>query len=269
MRNASTIFESIPASTERSKRDMKYSTELSRWVLTPLGIWPIPNKIGQILSKFLTLLCYFLIFFLIVPCCLHTFINEKDLRLKMKMIGPLSFCLMAISKYSFLVTRKKKIHDCFKHIYDDWRQVKTINDREIMLNDAKLGRFIIYFCAMFMYGGGFFYHTIMPFAAGSFTTPDNITIRPLTYPVYDPLFPAQKTPAYEIVFIIQWFSGFVMYTITIGTCSLAAVFAIHACGQLKIVMLQLENFVDKKQNIDHVLDDKMAEIIDRHFRTLR
>ncbi|XP_044008951.1 odorant receptor Or2-like [Aphidius gifuensis] len=272
MKNKSMILEGVSVSAEKSKLNIKYCTELSRWVLTPLGIWTNENNkniINKISSTVLIFMCYFLILFLIVPCSLHTFINERDPRIKMKMIGPLSFCLMAISKFSFLVTRKKDIYNCFKHIYHDWRQVQLIDDENIMLENAGKGRFITIICAAFMYGGGFFYHTIMPFAVGSFVTSDNKTIKPLTYPVYDPLFSAQETPNYQIVFTLQWFAGFVMYSITIGACSLAAVFAFHACGQLKIVISRLDNFVDLNHNIDDVLKKKMADIIERHLRTLR
>lgn len=35
-----------------------------------------------------------------------------------------------------------------------------------MRSKAKVGHFLTYLCAAFMYGGGFFYHTIMPLSAG-------------------------------------------------------------------------------------------------------
>ncbi|KAF7993061.1 hypothetical protein HCN44_005842 [Aphidius gifuensis] len=187
----------------------------------------------------------------------------------MKAIGPLSFCVMALSKYFLLVTRKKDIYNCFKHICHDWRRVQLINDENIMLENAGTGRFITIICAAFMYGGGFFYNTIMPFAVGSIVTADNKTIKPITYPVYDPLFSAQETPNYQIVFTLQWVSGFIMYSITIGACNLAAVFAFHACGQLKIVISRLDNFVDRNHNYDDVLKNKMGVIIELHLRTIR
>nr|QNL14949.1 olfactory receptor 5 [Aulacocentrum confusum] len=268
MRTELTILGSIPEATERSKNDMKFSTELGQWVLTPIGIWPLQsNFVARIFSSSLVIVCTFLICFLLVPCGLHTFIDEKDPRLKMKMIGPLSFCLMAITKYVFLVVRKNRIRNCLRHVNVDWCRVNRPDDRDIMLESAKIGRFVASLCAAFMYGGGFFYHTIMPISAGSFVTPDNMTMRILTYSVYDPLFSAQSSPSYEIVFIIQWFSGFVMYSITIGSCTLAAVFVLHACGQLKIIMARLDAFVDS-QKVQNVLENKMAEIIELHLRAL-
>ncbi|THK33032.1 odorant receptor 67c-like [Diachasma alloeum] len=271
MRDEFAVLGTVPAPSERSKDDMKYSTELNRWFLTPIGIWSTRSDahiIEKILSELLVFLSCFLICFLLVPCGLHTFIKEQDPKLKMKMIGPLSFCLMSITKYLLLVARRREIRHCLEHIDIDWRRVRYLDDREIMMMNAKLGRFIACLCAVFMYGGGFFYHTIMPFAAGSFVTPDNITIRPLVYAIYDPLFSAQTTPAYEIVFTIQWFSGFVNYSVTIGACSLAAVFVLHICGQLKIVSSRLESFVKGRTDERKNVESRMAEIIELHLRAL-
>ncbi|XP_044006043.1 uncharacterized protein LOC122851058 [Aphidius gifuensis] len=261
--------QSIQVST---KENINYSTQLTRWVLTALGVWTNENKKtinDKILSTALIIMCYFSNFFLLIPCSLHTILSEKDMSLKMKALGPLTFCVMAIGKFSFLVKRKKDIYNCFKHVYHDWRRVQLINDENIMLENAKRGRFITILCAAFMYGGGLFYNTIMPFAVGSFVTADNKTIKPLTYAVYDPLFSAQETPNYQIVFTLQWFTGFFLCSITFGACSLAAVFAFHACGQLKIIISRLDNFIDRNHNFDDVLKKKMADIIELHLRTLR
>ncbi|THK33031.1 odorant receptor 67c [Diachasma alloeum] len=271
MRDEFAVLGAVPAHSERSKDDMKYSTELNRWFLTPIGIWPTRSDthiIEKILSEFLVFLSCFLICFQLVPCLLHTFIKEQNPKLKMKMIGPLSFGFMSISKYLFMVARKQEIGYCLEHIDVDWRRVAYLDDREIMLMNAKLGRFIAWLCAAFMYGGGLFYHTVMPFAAGSFVTPDNITIRPLVYAIYDPLFSAQTTPSYEIVFTIQCFSGFVVDTVTIGACSLAAVFVLHICGQLKIVRSRLESFVKGRIYERKNVEGRMAEIIELHLRAL-
>ena len=38
-------------------------------------------------------------------------------------------------------------------------------EKDKMQNNAKIGRFLALLCAAFMYGGGLFYHTIMPLSA--------------------------------------------------------------------------------------------------------
>lgn len=245
---------------------------MNRYFLKPIGIWPREPEAGICEKGLINIqicCCYFLICFLLVPCALHTFLVEKDPALQLKMIGPLSFCLMAIMKFSFLVYHRDDIYDCLKHIAIDWASIESSRERELMLDEAKFGRFVASLCAGFMYGGGFFYHTIMPLSCGVIVTPDNTTLRPLTYPVYDPFFDAQASPTYEIVFITQWCSGFVMYTITIGACSIAAVFAIHACGQFKILVNRLNNLVDGDDEKSDSVSERMANIVQLHIRTLK
>ncbi|XP_043283189.1 uncharacterized protein [Venturia canescens] len=271
--------EPPPVSSKRGgnalfEKDFEYATRMNRFFLRPIGMWPSrSDKLAICTDIFVRLqicCCYFLICFLLIPCGLHTFLVEKDAALQLKMIGPLSFCLMAITKFTFLVYHRNDIYNCLKHIALDWANVGSSGERQMMLADAKGGRFVATLCAGFMYGGGFFYHTIMPLSCGVITMPDNTSLRPMTYPVYEPFFDAQASPIYEIVFITQWCSGFVVYTITIGACSIAAVFVNHACGQFKILINRLNNLVDgddKKCNSSSV-DERMADIVELHIRTL-
>ncbi|XP_011308550.1 odorant receptor 85c isoform X2 [Fopius arisanus] len=272
MRNQSSIVgrKSVPA--KKSKSDFKEATNISRCLLTLLGLWLSENPtklLKKVLLDLSIVICYFLIFFLLIPCALHTFIIEKKPKKQMKMIGPMSFCVMALIKYFFMIIRREKIRGCLHHIEIDWRRVESLEDREIMVKNAKIGRFITSLCATFMYSGGFFYRTILPFALPRKLLPDNTTMRPLPYPVYRPLFNSQNTPVYEIVFTTQWFGGFVIYTITVAACSLAAVLTLHACGQLKIVMSRLNDFVENSVGTDKTLTSKLGEIVDLHFRALQ
>ncbi|XP_063993554.1 odorant receptor 45b-like isoform X1 [Diachasmimorpha longicaudata] len=251
MRDEHSVLGVIPAPSGRSKADLRYSTELSRWFLAPIGIWPPKSDahiIEKIISELLVFLSCFLICFQLVPCLLHVFIKEQNPKRKMKMIGPLSFSFISISKYLFMIVRKQQIYYCLEHIDVDWRRVAHLDDREIMLMKAKL---------------------VIPFAARSAVTPDNITLRPLVYTIYDPLFSAQTTPSYEIVFTIQCVSGFVVCSVTTGACSLAAVFVLHICGQLTIVRSRLDTFVRGRKDENKNVERRMAEIIELHLRALR
>lgn len=44
------------------------------------------------------------------------------------------------------------------------------SELEMMRRNAKAGRFLTYLCAAFMYGGGLFYHVIMPLSVGRLVT---------------------------------------------------------------------------------------------------
>ncbi|KAF3424652.1 hypothetical protein E2986_11731 [Frieseomelitta varia] len=75
---------------------------------------------------------------------------------------------------------------------------------------------------------------------------NNQTIRVLVYHTYSGFFDVQKTPIYEIVYVFQCICMFMLNTVTAGCCALAALFATHACGQIDIVMSQLDDLVEGK-----------------------
>ncbi|XP_011308557.1 odorant receptor 67c-like [Fopius arisanus] len=272
MRDKVEILGTVPKPSKRSKADVKYSTELNRWFLTLIGIWPTRSDahiLKKILSEILFFLSCFLLFFAMVPAVLHTILKEKDPQRKMKMTGPLIFHAIVIIKHFILVMKKREIRECLEHMDVDWRRVAHSDEREIMLMKAKFGRFIFLLDAVFMYSGGFFHSVIVPLSMDSFVTPDNITIRPLSYAVYEPLFSTQTKTAYEIVFTIQYVSAFVANTITIGCSGLAGLFVLHICGQFNIVRSRLESWVRGRTDESKNVEERMAEIIYLHLRALK
>ncbi|XP_034944547.1 odorant receptor 85b-like [Chelonus insularis] len=264
------ILRPVPKPTDQSKNDMKYSIEINRWFLIPLGILPFRDKptfIHKCISYIFVLICATLLCFIFIPTLLHMLLANINLKIKIKLIGPTSFTIMVMSKYCFLLARKKKIRKCLEHIDIDWRRANQSEDRKIMLASAKNGRFISTLCASFMYGGGFFYQTIAPLSRGKILTASNISRHPLPSPVYAGLFTADHSPYYEIVFATQWISSFIRYSINVATCSLGAVLVLHACGQLQIVMSRLESFINKRDTQIEV-KYKIAEIVELHLRSM-
>ncbi|KAJ8664567.1 hypothetical protein QAD02_006229 [Eretmocerus hayati] len=268
-----------------------YATQLSRYFLLPIGIWPQEKDTSFILralKQLASMLCACQMGFLLIPCALHTFLEEKDPGSQLRLIGPMSFNIMAISKYYSLLRNTGKIGDCLQHVKQDWKfsnEKRTIDELEIMTRNAKLGRFLTILCATFMYGGGLFYHTIMPYSVNRMIasqykglslaelqndTSDMSSTAPriLVWPVYARLMHVDHSPIYEIVFVIQFISGYYLYTITIAACSLAAVFVTHICGQLEIVMRLLQNYANDVESEMAAKSNKMAEIVERHLRAL-
>ncbi|XP_058807700.1 odorant receptor 13a-like isoform X2 [Phymastichus coffea] len=268
--------------------ESRYAIRMNRYFLIPLGIWPLASDASlalRLLQKAAVTASYWLISFLLVPCALHTFLEEPSAAIKLKLIGPMSFHLMAVGKYCSLVSGVKEIGECFRHVEEDWKFYK---DRRatlaIMRSNARLGHFLTLLCAAFMYGGGFFYHTIMPLSSGRIastafltrlaelelrnSTDSTLPIpapRALTYPVYERFMRVESSPWYELVFLVQFASGFVLYTITVGACSLAAGFVVHVCAQLDIVMRLLDDFA---RGGEAGSADRMREIVDKHVRAL-
>ncbi|XP_046835676.1 uncharacterized protein LOC124431618 [Vespa crabro] len=273
MLNDSTLSETLISFSKFAKQDWSYSIQLNRWFLKPIGAWPLSLSvtfIEKVISICLMTISSFLIGFLLVPCALCTFLDrEGDLDAKIKMIGPLSFCVMAAVKYYILTSRGKAIAKCIQRICVDWERASYYyKDRKIVLENAEFGRFLVISCAIFMYGGGFFYCTVMPLCAIRTEIIDNKTIRAPSFPIYRKLIDPRTTPYIEIVQFLQSLAGYVIYSVTISACSLAAVFVMHACGQLQILMSKLDDLVvgERQTNDLDSSDKRMRDIVKYHLR---
>lgn len=146
-------------------------------------------------------------------------------------------------------------------------QVELFRDRELMLKYGNMSRNLTIICLVFVYTGGSIYHTVLPYAIGTYIDENNRTIRPLVYPTYSALIDVQKSPVYELVYVVHCMCGYVIYSVTISVCGLAALFATHICGQIEIALSRLDNLVDREQNSNP--RGRLIEIIEHHLRTLR
>ncbi|RLZ02162.1 Odorant receptor 2 [Cephus cinctus] len=253
------------------KSDIEYALKLNRWLLNPISIWPLSSHVStltKIQFKFIRTCCWVFLAFLIIPTRLHTIFAKTDRAVKLKMIGPLGFCVMVIVKYFVFVVRAKNIKICVDHVVVDWRNVNTTEDREIMIDSARIARLFTAASALFMYGGGVFYTSVLPLTASKSLSNDNVTIRVL-HPFYFFTYDPQTTPMYELVFLVHTLSDVVMYSTTSGVCSLAVVFAMHVDGQCQVLMRLLNDFVDGNREKSSTLHQRLANVVVRHLRILR
>ncbi|XP_018348713.1 PREDICTED: odorant receptor 63a-like [Trachymyrmex septentrionalis] len=260
------------ATVHDHEKDMQLSIQLNRWILKPIGVWPKLTEISRMeryAYGLVNVICTSLIGFLFVPSTIFMLLEMDDVYLILKLSGPLSFCLMAVVKYSSLIFRENDIRSGIRHIESDWINTRHSNDRIIMVRNAKFGRRLVSICAFFMYGGAVFYYLALPFSKGKITESDgNLTYRPLVYPVASVILDARHSPISEILFWIQCLSGFIAHSITAGACSLAAVFAMHAYGRLEVLMQWIEHLVDGREDFCDNVDERLAMIVQQHIRIL-
>lgn len=124
--------------------DSQYAIRMNRYFLKPIGVWPLSPKASfaaQLLQKSTVVTCYWLIGFLLVPCALHTFLEEPNPAIKLKLIGPMSFNIMAVGKYCSLVSGVQEISKCFQHVEEDW---KFYSDRHAVVS-CLIIEFLFYF----------------------------------------------------------------------------------------------------------------------------
>ncbi|XP_076642132.1 odorant receptor 4-like [Halictus rubicundus] len=250
------------------EKDILYIFKITRWILNSIGIWPsLLENSNPFLPKIVIGLCNVLLLFAIIPFSLYLSIEVKDVVMRLKLIGLFSFCSVALMKYWALTACKPNLKYCIEFVKHDWKQVEHREDRELMLKYGNVGRNLTILCLVFMYSGGFMYHTIMQYAIGTFVDEHNRTIKPLVYPTYSGLFDSQASPIYELVYAVHSVTGYVIYSITVGACGLAALFATHVCGQIDIMILRLQNLAQLEGNTD--LHPKLVRIVQHHIRTLR
>ncbi|XP_011158761.2 odorant receptor 82a isoform X2 [Solenopsis invicta] len=254
------------------KKDVQLSIQLNRWILKPLGAWPKSIKISRAercAYALVNIICICLIAFLFIPCAIFVALEMDDIYNILKLTGPLNFCLMATVKYSAMIFRENDIRSGIEHITNDWMNTRHYGDHKIMTRSAKFGQRLVKICAFFMYGGATFYYLALPFSLGKITENDgNLTYRPLMYPVASVIVDARRNPINEIFFWMQFFSGFIVHSITTGACSIAAVFAMHAYGRLEVLMQWIEHFVDGREDLYDNVDERLAMIVQQHVRIL-
>ncbi|KAG5318442.1 OR4 protein, partial [Acromyrmex heyeri] len=252
-----------------------HSVQLNRWFLKPIGAWPqepTTSNSEKAVSRILIFICYFLIAFTVIPCALNVFFEEKDVELKLRAAGPLSHWFMGGLNYCSLLLRSADIRKCMQHMEMDWRIMKQSRDREIMTRNAKLGRFVAGFCAICMHGGVFSYNIVSGMTTVMVSIGDNQSVSMLQLPCafYNKLIDTRYSPANEIVLMTQMLSGFIVNSTTVSACSLAAVFAIHACGQLDILILRLGKLVEGEDaEKNESVHRRLTNIVNHHLRVLR
>ncbi|XP_018406390.1 PREDICTED: uncharacterized protein LOC108782583 [Cyphomyrmex costatus] len=260
----------IPWSNVNSERDITNALVWNRWILRILGIWPLvysnTTAIEKILSTISFALCWFGINFLLIPMVIFVLSERTTLHDKIKMLGPLSYVLISMLKYFFLVIHHEDIRQCIRVLSIDWRAVQQQDYRKIMIKNVTRSHVLCKFCIMIMYSAGLCFYTVMPFLTHTIINEQNNTVKPIPYPGFDIIFDLNFTPTYVFVFCLQWLAGMVLHKVTTAVCCLAAMFVAHTCGQIEIVTARIENFVKNAQN--GRIKQHMAIIVKHHMQSL-
>lgn len=255
------------------KKDLQLSVQLNRWMLKLIGAWPKSTAISWIKRYAYVLwnvICISLISFLIVPAVTCIVLEIDDGYIILRLCGALSFCVLAIVKYSSLIFHENDIRSGIEHIESDWMNTQHHDDRLIMIRNAKFGRRLVAISAFFMYGGAAFYYIALPFSVGKITEDDgNLTYRPLMYPVARIIIDVRHSPVNEIFLWTQCLSGFLAHSITATGCSLAAVFVMHAYGRMEILEQWIEHLMDGREDLCDNMNERLAMIVRQHVRILR
>ncbi|XP_032689618.1 odorant receptor 13a-like [Odontomachus brunneus] len=251
------------------QNDIKISLQLTRNILSLIGVWP--NFRGQKsacekISKFLRIsVSYTLLYFALVPGALY-WIFEKRTRVRLRLTTIMLYGFMTLIKYYSLINHEDQIRRCVKFLEEDWKKVDNSGARNAMLEFARIGKRLAMISAVFLYSSGLAFRTLIPLSKGKIVTPQNVTIRPLPYPTYFFSFDVQSSPIYEIVFAMHFLCGVVTISIATSIYGLIIVFVMHACGQLEILVNLLKNLVKKEQQDGLEVNKKLGVIVEHQIR---
>ncbi|KAL6259118.1 hypothetical protein P5V15_009040 [Pogonomyrmex californicus] len=189
-------------------------------------------------------------------------LTEETIRVRLQMIIPLLYDLMSANQYGIFIFRCDQLMRCLKHVEEDWKNVLNADARNIMLKSARTGKRLVTICGLFMY-------RYLPNDSAVVPWKDrhqNTTIRYFACPGYFFSLDVQVSPVYEIIFIIQCLTAFVTVSIVTGACGLTAIFVVHVCGQLKILIGFMRNLVQIQRHEEREIDKKLTEIVEHQMR---
>ena len=252
----------------KAEEDMKYATRFVKPILGIVGAWPVSSSassFSKILTRIEHILTYFLFLLLMVPTLMHVFLKETNNKIRLKLMGPIINCSMQFCAYTILLCRASEIQNGLNVIKQDWITA-TEENRLIFRSKAKIARRVVLTVAITMYGGGLCYRTVLPLLKGTIVTPGNITIRPLPCPSYFVILDEQKSPNYEILFVLQVMAGFVIYAVISGSCGLSALFVLHVCSMLSILVDKMKALVDMRDMSDTIVQRRIMDIVEHQTK---
>ncbi|CAD1470562.1 unnamed protein product, partial [Heterotrigona itama] len=170
-------------------------------LLTVIGIWPREDTFSNNIKLYIqTAIVFSLMCFLLIPHVIYTYFDCENLTKYMKVIAAQVFSLLAIIKFWTVIINRKEIRFCLNEIEIQYRDVKCEEDRLVMTNCAKIGRFFTTVYLGLSYTGALPYHIILPLISERIVKEDNTTQIPLPYLSDYVFFVIEDSPIYEMTY---------------------------------------------------------------------
>ncbi|XP_043517128.1 putative odorant receptor 92a [Frieseomelitta varia] len=248
------------------KSDTEYVYHVAKTLLTVIGIWPkedtFPNNIKMYVQ---TAVVFFLMCFLLIPHVIYTYFDCENLTKYMKVIAAQVFSLLAIIKFWTVITNRKEIRFCLNEIEVQYRDVECEEDRLVMTNCAKIGRFFTTVYLGLSYTGALPYHIILPLISERIVKEDNTTQIPLPYLSDYVFFVIEDSPIYEMTFVLQIFISSLILSTNCGIYSLIASITMHSCSLFEVTNRRIEALCKWSEQD---LRDRVVDVVQYHLRAI-
>ena len=257
--------------TRSADEGIKHATWIVHPLLSALGAWPV-NATSSVLSKSLKwcliFLTYFLQFAVMIPSTLFVILKVKNGRNRIKLIMPHFNSACQLCKYTVLLRRSNEFRKLLDDLKEDWSNA-TKEDQWILRTKSSIGHKVMMSIGILIYTGGVSLRTIIPLLKGKIVLPNNMTIRRLPCPGYFVFFNEQRTPNYEIIFVLQVVCGLVNYTTLCGTVGLCAMLCLHMCSMLRILANRMIELSNQSNTDEKAVQEKVIDIVERQIKIKR
>lgn len=250
----------------RYKSDAEYVIRVAKTLLTLIGIWPRDDTYLDNAKTYVqTGIIFFLMCFLLIPHVIYTYVDCEDLTRYMKVIAAQVFSLLAIIKFWTLIVNRRVIKFCLTTMEMQYRDVECEEDRLVLRNSAKVGRFFTMVYLGLTYSGALPYHIILPLVSERIVREDNTTQIPLPYLSNYVFFVIEDSPVYEITFVLQMLISTIILFTNCGIYSLIASMTMHCCGLFEITNRRIETLVAWNTRDLH---DGVVDIVQCHLKAI-
>lgn len=264
-------FRETNLDTEEELSYISYIMMYTKTVLRIFGVWPTTNSdklMNRTIYKvFIILFTYFLCCFVMIGTSLNLILIEKNTHNRLKKSILVMTSSVVLIKYSNLLLRQSQIKCCLSYIEDDW--IKFKEARSLMIRYANVTRRFTIWNGICIYSSGVAQRVILPIHIRRLAIALNISIRPLSYPIYLFSVNTQATPTYEILYIIYCVYGIVLLSITIAACGITLAFIMHGCSQMKILVSLMSSLVRKQWQNETDLTKNLAILVEYQVRIRR
>lgn len=248
------------------KSDAEYTVHVAKTLLTLIGIWPRRNTFIDNVKFYVQIgIVFFLMCFLLLPHVIYTYFDCENLTKYMKVIAAQIFSLLAIIKFWTIIINREEIRFWLMEMEIQYRDVECEEDRLVMMNTAKIGRFFTIVYLSLSYTGALPYHIILPLISERIVKEDNTTQIPLPYLSDYVFFVIEDSPIYEMTFVLQIFISSIILSTNCGTYSLIASITMHCCGLFEVTNRKIKTLC-KWDNRD--LHDRVIDIVQSHLKAI-
>ncbi|KAL7300018.1 hypothetical protein TKK_0007327 [Trichogramma kaykai] len=257
----------------KREQGFKVAMGIAESIMRFSGIWPGVEKpkINYARFTFIPVMLMILVF-VNIPQTIQLFYFDGNLSAILNVLT-MADVPISIALVKFLVTsyNHQILNKLLVLLNDDWKHVRDASDIEIMWQKAKTSRKVSKMCmvlsagTVFAYSGRMLYVLYISTLTNSEDNVDKQIVRPLYFSAkffYD----TQKTPNFEITWILQMIAAF-LSALAFGSIDCLFIsFILHLCGQLVILQKAFEKIGSDDVLTDANFDYTIAKLIKKHSR---